>query len=153
MGVKEIPSVRNGLGVSIVSTPKGVMSDANMHALPMSAAKCFAPCSEEGSMSRIGKKTRHAGQRHLCLDQRPDHRSEGPERHPFLHRGRRCHVIAIEGDLVKVTPRGLSKRARQQWGMTRSMIENLVTGVSTGFKKETGNPGRRLPCLDAGQHR
>ncbi|NUB44517.1 30S ribosomal protein S8 [Fertoebacter nigrum] len=28
MSVKEIPSVRNGLGVSIVSTPKGVMSDA-----------------------------------------------------------------------------------------------------------------------------
>lgn len=27
--VKEIPSVRNGLGVSIVSTPKGVMTDAN----------------------------------------------------------------------------------------------------------------------------
>ena len=26
--VKDIPSVRNGLGVSIVSTPKGVMSDA-----------------------------------------------------------------------------------------------------------------------------
>ncbi|AZL58785.1 30S ribosomal protein S8 [Tabrizicola piscis] len=32
MGVKEIPSVRNGLGVSIVSTPKGVMSDANARA-------------------------------------------------------------------------------------------------------------------------
>ena len=29
MGVKDIPSVRQGLGVSIVSTPKGVMSDAN----------------------------------------------------------------------------------------------------------------------------
>jgi small subunit ribosomal protein S8 len=28
MAVKDIPSVRNGLGVSIVSTPKGVMSDA-----------------------------------------------------------------------------------------------------------------------------
>ncbi|MBC7154396.1 MAG: 30S ribosomal protein S8 [Rhodobacteraceae bacterium] len=27
-GVKDIPSVRNGLGVSIVSTPRGVMSDA-----------------------------------------------------------------------------------------------------------------------------
>jgi small subunit ribosomal protein S8 len=27
-GVKDIPSVRNGLGVSVVSTPKGVMSDA-----------------------------------------------------------------------------------------------------------------------------
>ncbi|MCK0137492.1 30S ribosomal protein S8 [Aliiroseovarius sp. F47248L] len=29
MGVKDIPQVRQGLGVSIVSTPKGVMSDAN----------------------------------------------------------------------------------------------------------------------------
>lgn len=31
-GVKEIPSVRQGLGVSIVSTPKGVMSDAQARA-------------------------------------------------------------------------------------------------------------------------
>ena len=29
LGVKEIPSVRQGLGVAIVSTPKGIMSDAN----------------------------------------------------------------------------------------------------------------------------
>ena len=28
MGVNDIPTVRNGLGVSIVSTPKGVWSDA-----------------------------------------------------------------------------------------------------------------------------
>lgn len=27
-GVKELPSIQNGLGISIVSTPKGVMSDA-----------------------------------------------------------------------------------------------------------------------------
>ncbi len=27
-GVQEIPQVRNGLGISVVSTPKGVMSDA-----------------------------------------------------------------------------------------------------------------------------
>ena len=32
MSVKEIPSVRQGLGVSIVSTPKGVMSDSNARA-------------------------------------------------------------------------------------------------------------------------
>ncbi len=45
-------------------------------------------------------------------------------------------TIAIDGDAIKVTPRGTSKRARQQWGMARSMVENLVTGVTTGFKKE-----------------
>ena len=32
MGVQDIPSVRQGLGVSIVSTSKGVMSDANARA-------------------------------------------------------------------------------------------------------------------------
>jgi len=32
MGVKGIPQVRQGLGVSIVSTPKGVMSDAHARA-------------------------------------------------------------------------------------------------------------------------
>jgi small subunit ribosomal protein S8 len=31
-GVNDLPSVRQGLGVSIVSTPKGVMSDANARA-------------------------------------------------------------------------------------------------------------------------
>ncbi len=45
-------------------------------------------------------------------------------------------TLTIDGDEIKVTPRGTSKRARQQWGMARSMVENLVTGVTTGFKKE-----------------
>ncbi|MFZ1727526.1 MAG: 50S ribosomal protein L6 [Albidovulum sp.] len=45
-------------------------------------------------------------------------------------------TIKLEGEEITVTPRGTSKRARQQWGMTRSMVANLVTGVSTGFKSE-----------------
>ena len=45
-------------------------------------------------------------------------------------------TLTLEEGSVKVTPRGTSKRARQQWGMARSMVENLVTGVTTGFKKE-----------------
>ena len=45
-------------------------------------------------------------------------------------------TIAVEGNSITVTPRGLSKRARQQWGMSRSMIANLVTGVTEGFKRE-----------------
>jgi large subunit ribosomal protein L6 len=42
----------------------------------------------------------------------------------------------LEGDTVTVKPRGTSKRARQQWGMARSMVANLATGVTGGFKKE-----------------
>jgi len=45
-------------------------------------------------------------------------------------------TLAMDDGAITVTPRGTSKRARQQWGMSRSMVENLVTGVSTGFKRE-----------------
>jgi len=45
-------------------------------------------------------------------------------------------TLAVEDNVVTITPRGSSKRARQQWGMSRTMVANLVTGVTTGFKKE-----------------
>ena len=45
-------------------------------------------------------------------------------------------TIAVEDGAVTVKPRGLSKRARQQWGMSRTQVANLVTGVTTGFKRE-----------------
>jgi large subunit ribosomal protein L6 len=44
--------------------------------------------------------------------------------------------LTMEEGAIKVAPRGTSKRARQQWGMARSMVDNLVTGVTTGFRKE-----------------
>ncbi|MGR3373118.1 50S ribosomal protein L6 [Pseudooceanicola nanhaiensis] len=45
-------------------------------------------------------------------------------------------TIKIEDNTVTVTPRGKSKRALQQWGMSRTMVANMVQGVSSGFKKE-----------------
>ena len=45
-------------------------------------------------------------------------------------------TITIEDNAVSVTPRGKSKRARQQWGMSRTQVANLVAGVTEGFKKE-----------------
>lgn len=45
-------------------------------------------------------------------------------------------AMTVEDSVVKVTPRNTSKRARQQWGMSRTMVANLVTGVTRGFRKE-----------------
>jgi large subunit ribosomal protein L6 len=45
-------------------------------------------------------------------------------------------TLTVEDSAVTITPRGKSKRARQQWGMSRTMVRNLVTGVTDGFKKE-----------------
>jgi large subunit ribosomal protein L6 len=45
-------------------------------------------------------------------------------------------TVKLEDGAVKVTPRGSSQRARQQWGMSRTQVANLVAGVTQGFKKE-----------------
>ncbi len=45
-------------------------------------------------------------------------------------------TITVDGQNVSVEPRGKSKRARQQWGMSRTMVANLAQGVTEGFKKE-----------------
>jgi len=44
--------------------------------------------------------------------------------------------FAVDGNVVTVKPRGMSKRARQQWGLSRSMVANLAQGVNSGFKKD-----------------
>lgn len=45
-------------------------------------------------------------------------------------------TLTIEDGAVSVAPRGKSKRARQQWGMSRTVVANMVHGVSNSFKKE-----------------
>src|SRR5690606_33159732 len=105
------------------------------HAPPMSAAKCSAPCSEEGSMSRIGKKPVPvpAGVTTNISGQKVE--VKGPKGVLTFTATDDVTITMADGE-VTVAPRGTSKRARQQWGMSRSMIENLMTGVTTGFKKE-----------------
>ena len=36
---------------------------------------------------------------------------------------------------IEVAPRDDSKKARSLWGMSRTMVQNLVTGVSAGFER------------------
>ena len=41
--------------------------------------------------------------------------------------------IIHEENLVRVKPRNESTQARAMWGTTRSLVQNLVTGVDQGF--------------------
>lgn len=45
-------------------------------------------------------------------------------------------TLTVEENAISVEPRGKSKRARQQWGMSRTVVANLVHGVQNTFKKE-----------------
>ena len=39
-------------------------------------------------------------------------------------------------DQIVITPKDESNTARAMWGMQRSLVQNIVTGVSEGFTKE-----------------
>jgi large subunit ribosomal protein L6 len=41
----------------------------------------------------------------------------------------------LDKGAVEINPRDDSKRARAMWGMSRSLLANIVTGVTKGFEK------------------
>lgn len=43
--------------------------------------------------------------------------------------------VAMTDEGISVQPRDSSKRSRAMWGMSRSLVQNLVTGVGEGFEK------------------
>lgn len=44
--------------------------------------------------------------------------------------------VSLDDEGLSVTPRDQTKKSRSMWGMQRSLIGNLVSGVSEGFSKE-----------------
>jgi large subunit ribosomal protein L6 len=43
--------------------------------------------------------------------------------------------VKLDGGQIKVDPRGETKRARSQWGTSRTLIANLIAGVTKGFEQ------------------
>jgi large subunit ribosomal protein L6 len=44
-------------------------------------------------------------------------------------------TVKLEGGQIKVDPRNETKRARAQWGTSRTLVANLITGVTKGFQE------------------
>jgi large subunit ribosomal protein L6 len=45
-------------------------------------------------------------------------------------------LVKMDKGEVKVDPRNDGKRARSMWGTSRTLVNNLVTGVTKGFEKK-----------------
>ncbi|MAZ15744.1 MAG: 50S ribosomal protein L6 [Ahrensia sp.] len=45
-------------------------------------------------------------------------------------------LVAMEDGAVNVQPRNQSKDARSKWGMSRTMISNIMEGVKNGFERK-----------------
>ena len=106
-----------------------------MHVPPTLVVKCSAQYFKGAQMSRIGKKPVELPSGVTASVSGQTVEVKGPK-------GTRSFsatddvTITVEDNAVSVEPRGKSKRARQQWGMSRTQVQNLVTGVTEGFKKE-----------------
>ena len=44
-------------------------------------------------------------------------------------------AVKLDGGEIKVDPRFETKRARSQWGTSRTLIANLIAGVTKGFEQ------------------
>ena len=44
-------------------------------------------------------------------------------------------TVTMDKTGVKIEPRGESKRARSMWGTSRTLVSNLVAGVTKGFEE------------------
>jgi len=44
-------------------------------------------------------------------------------------------AVKVEGGQIKIDPRADTKRARAQWGTSRTLIANLISGVTKGFEQ------------------
>ena len=59
--------------------------------------------------------------------------------------------VVIEGDTVAFKPRAGTKRANMMWGTTRSQVNNIVTGVTSGFSKKLEITGVGYKAAVAGK--
>ena len=45
-------------------------------------------------------------------------------------------ILSMDKSAIKVEPRSESKRARSQWGTSRTLVNNLISGVTKGFEEK-----------------
>lgn len=45
-------------------------------------------------------------------------------------------LLSMDDGAITVEPRDSSKDSRAKWGMSRTMIENIINGVTTGFERK-----------------
>ena len=85
-------------------------------------------------MSRIGKKPVSVPKGVTANVNGQSVKVKGPKGELSFLASDDVEVTFADGK-VSVEPRGESKRARAAWGMSRTMIQNLMRGVTDGFER------------------
>src|SRR6201987_264443 len=103
----------------------------------MAAARSCSRCSEtKGTiMSRIGKKAVAIPSGVTASVDGQTVKMKGPK--GALELVLPAEVVAkLDKGSIKVDPRNETKRARSMWGTSRTLVSNLVTGVTKGYEEK-----------------
>jgi small subunit ribosomal protein S8 len=153
-GRDAIPQVMNGLGVAIVTTPKGVMTDrkarANRCRWRSAVLRGLTRALRKTEMSRVGKMpvTIPAGVDVSIKKTRS------------LSRVLAARLSLAQNALVKVSsndgklsfePANDSREANAMSGTMRQLVNNMVVGVSKGFEKKLSLVGVGYKAQAQGQ--
>ena len=95
-------------------------------------------------MSRIGKKPIPVPTGVTVTVEPEVVRVAGPRGNLEERKTRAIDVPQEDGQLLVTRPTDRAEH-RALHGLTRSLVANMVEGVTTGFTKTPGDPGRRLP--------
>ncbi|MGH6887673.1 MAG: 50S ribosomal protein L6 [Rhizomicrobium sp.] len=86
-------------------------------------------------MSRIGKKPVPLPKGVSATVEGQSVRVTGPKGELSVRLAAEVQASA-DGDAVVVAPREGAERGRQMWGLSRTLVNNLVTGVTQGFTQK-----------------
>ena len=83
-------------------------------------------------MSRIGKKPQSSSVGFTATVRWPDREDEGAQGESSFTMPEQIKVEKTTTG-IEVTPREETKKARSMWGMSRTMVHNLIKGVTDGY--------------------
>ena len=86
-------------------------------------------------MSRIGKKPVPVPQGVSVTLAGQDVTVKGPKGQLALHLVEEIEATQVQ-EGISVMPREMSKRGRMMWGMSRTLVANMIKGVSEGFQTD-----------------
>src|ERR1700720_4182833 len=104
-------------------------------ATPMWVAKSCVRCFEGIVMSRIGKKAVPIPAGVTASVEGQTVKMKGPKGALQFVVPKEI-VVKMDEGAIKVDPRSDTKRALAMWGTSRTLVANLVTGVTKGFESK-----------------
>jgi large subunit ribosomal protein L6 len=108
----------------------------------MSAVKCCAASSDDGyegtigddAMSRIGKKPVAVPSGVTATIDGQSVSAKGPKGVLSVVLNDEV-TVEMTDDGIQINPRDKSKDARSKWGLSRTLVSNIVTGVNDGYTR------------------